>query len=302
MKQIAKISFNFIKNFTLPGFDKQPIYDVFSFLFKSFNKSALTVRTSSIAYNIFLALIPALMFFFSALAYLPIPDFTHELLKLLKDIMPTNAYITVRSTIIDIVQHKRAGLLSFGFITTLYFATNGMNAIIAAFNATERTFDNRNWLQRRGIAFILLIIVTTFIIVAVSLLIFSRTFFNYLLDAGIIKSWLLYYLLYFGKWLIVLASFFFSISVLYYFAPARKSKFRLISAGSSLATILTIVISLGFSFYVNHFGQYNKIYGSLGTLIVIMLWIYFNAMALLVGYELNWSIRHAKTKSVLKVD
>ncbi len=296
MKTFFQKVIYFIKNITLPGFDHQPIFKVFGFLIKGFNKSALTVRASSVAYNIFLSIIPALIFFFSALAYLPIPNFTHELLKLLNDIMPVNAYITVRSTIIDIVQHKRAGLLSFGFITTLYFATNGMNSIIAAFNATEHTFDNRNWFQRQGIAFILLMIVSVFIIVAISLIIFSGIAFHYLHTTGIIKSWLLYFLLYFGKWIIVLASFFFSVSVLYYFAPARKSKFRLISAGSSLATVLIILISVGFSFYVNNFGQYNKIYGSLGTVIVLLLWIYLNALALLIGYELNWSIRHSKVK------
>jgi len=285
-----------LRNITLPGFDGQPIFDVFSFLIKSFGKSALTVRASSIAYNIFLALIPALIFFFSALAYIPIPNFTHELLKLLKEVMPVNAYLTIRSTIIDIIQHKRAGLLSFGFISTLYFATNGMNALITAFNATELTYDNRNWFQRRGVAFILLIIFSTLIIVSITLLIFSHSFFNFLMEQDIIKTKILLYLLVLAKWLILLSSFFFSISFLYYFAPARKSKFRIISAGSTTATILVLLISIGFSYYVNNFGQYNKVYGSLGTLIVLMLWIYFNSLALLIGYELNWSIRHTKNK------
>lgn len=297
MKQIKRLIVVF-KNLTLPGFDNQPIWEVLKFLIKSLNKSALTVRASSIAYNMFLALFPALIFFFSALAYLPISGFTHELLKLLKEVMPTNAYLTVRGTIIDIIQYKRAGLLSFGFISTLYFATNGMNALIAAFNATELTYDNRNWFQRRLVAFGLLIIFSTLIIVAISLLIFSRTAIDFLIENQIIQKGLLLFLLNLGKWIIVLSSFFFSISFLYYFAPSRKSKFRLFSAGSTLATILVLLISLGFSYYVNNFGQYNKLYGSLGTLIVLMLWIYFNSLALLIGYELNWSIRHTKNKRI----
>ena len=286
----------FFKTLTLPGFDKQPIWEVLKFLITSFNKSALTVRASSIAYNMFLALFPALIFFFSALAYVPISGFTHELLKLLKEVMPTNAYLTIRSTIVDIVQYKRAGLLSFGFISTLYFATNGMNALISAFNATELTFDNRNWFQRRLVAFVLLIIFSALIIFAISLLIFSRTTFEYLIEHQIIQKGFLIIILSLAKWVIVLSSFFFAISFLYYFAPAKKSKFRFFSAGSTLATILVLLISLGFSYYVNNFGQYNKIYGSIGTLIVLMLWIYFNSLALLIGYELNWSIRHTKNK------
>jgi len=292
---LNKIAY-FIKTFSLPGFDNQPIYEVFKFLIKSLNKSALTVRASSIAYNMFLALFPALIFFFSALAYIPISGFTHELLKLLKEIMPINAYLTIRSTIIDIVQHKRAGLLSFGFVSTLYFATNGMNALIAAFNATELTFDNRNWLQRRLVAFILLIIFSLLIFIAISIIIFSNSFFEFLIEKRFIEEGLLLFFLKLAKWFIVLVSFFFAISFLYYFAPARKAKFRLISAGSSLATILILLVSIGFSYYVNNFGQYNKLYGSLGTLIVLMLWIYFNSLALLIGYELNWTIRNLKTK------
>jgi len=298
MESVFRKALSKLKTFTLLGFDGQPLWEVFYFLIKGFGKSALTVRASSISYNMFLALIPALIFFFSALAYLPIPDFTHELLKLLKGIMPTNAYITVRSTIVDIIQNKRAGLVSFGFVSTLYFATNGMNALITAFNATELTYDNRNWFQRRLIAFVLLIIFSLFIIVAVSLLIFSRSFFHFLIEQNFLRPGIIYFILILAKWLIVLASFFFSISFLYYFAPARKSKFRIISAGSTTATILVLLISMGFSYYVNHFGQYNKVYGSLGTLIVLMLWMYFNSLALLIGYEMNWTIRHTKNKKL----
>lgn len=298
MKNLIYLLFTKIKLLKIPGFDNQPLYDVIVFLIKSLNKSALTVRASSIAFNMFLALIPALIFFFSSLAYLPIPNFTYELLKLLKEIMPTNAYLTIRSTIIDVVLHKRAGLLSLGFISTLYFATNGMNALITAFNATEHTFDNRNWLQRRLVSLVLLIIVSTLIIISISLLIFSQSFFEYVESKNIISNRLLIYTLYLAKWIITIGAFFFSISFLYYFAPARKSKFRLISAGSTIATLLVLLISYGFSFYVNNFGQYNKIYGSLGTLIVLLLWIYFNSLALLIGYELNWSIRHTKNKKV----
>ncbi|MCX7863323.1 MAG: YihY/virulence factor BrkB family protein [Bacteroidales bacterium] len=293
---LAQKTLNFLKTFTLPGFDQLPLWEVLKFLIKSLNKSALTVRASSISYNLFLALFPALIFFFSALAYVPISGFTHELLRLLKEVMPTNAYLTIRSTIIDIIQYKRAGLLSFGFVSTLYFATNGMNALIAAFNATELTYDNRNWFQRRVVAFILLLIFSILIILAIALLIFSQSFFNFLVEQDFIRTGILLWLLKLAKWIIVLSCFFFSISFLYYFAPARKSKFKLISAGSTLATLLVLLVSLGFSYYVNNFGQYNKLYGSLGTLIVLMLWIYFNSLALLIGYELNWSIRHTKQK------
>jgi membrane protein len=283
-----------IKSFTLPGFDKQPLYSVGKFFVQSLNKGALTVRASSIAYNLFLAIFPALIFFFSLIAYIPIDNLPQELLRILQDVMPTNAYLSIRSTILDTVMNKRTGLLSFGFITALYFSTNGINALIAAFNASQFVTESRNWLQCRGISLILLFLLSVLLTLAIGLLVFSQKAFGYLISHEIIKENIIYYLIVFGKWLIVILAFFFAISLLYYLAPARKSKFRFISAGSSLATILCMVISLGFSYYVNHFGQYNKIYGSIGTLIVLLIWLYFNALVLLIGYELNWSIRNSK--------
>lgn len=286
-----------IKNFTLPGFDGQPLYSVSKFFLTSLSNSALTVRASSIAYNLFLAIFPAMIFFFSMIAYLPIENFHEQLMQLLQDMMPQSAFQSIQSTIFDTITNKRTGMLSFGFIAALYFSTNGINALISAFNASQFVTDKRNWLQIRFISFVLVIILSLLITLAISMLTFSNKAMGYLVENEILKVDLTYYLILIGKWLIVLLSFFFAISFLYFLAPARKSKFRFISAGSTLATILSVIMSLGFSFYVNHFGQYNKIYGSIGTLIVLLLWLYFNALVLLIGYELNWSIRNTKFSS-----
>jgi membrane protein len=95
------------------------------------------------------------------------------------------------------------------------------------------------------------------------------------------------------KWLVIIGVLFFAISFLYYLAPSRKAKFRFMSAGSSLATMLFIFTSLGFSAYVNNFDQYNKLYGSIGTILVVLLWLYLNSISLLIGFELNASIKTA---------
>ena len=284
-----------IKSFTIPGFDGQPLYSVGRFFLKSLNNGALTVRASSIAFNLFLAIFPTLIFFFSLIAYVPIENFPQELMRILHDMMPENAFQSIQSTIFDTIQYKRTGLLSFGFIAALYFSTNGINALISAFNASQFVTEKRNWLQIRGISFLLVLILSLLITIAIGMIVFSGKAMNYLVENEILKFNFTYYLIIAGKWLIILLSFFFSVSFIYYLAPARRAKFRFISAGSTLATILIIVISQGFSYYVNNFGQYNKIYGSIGTLIVLLLWLYFNALVLLIGYELNWSIRNAKT-------
>jgi len=92
----------------------------------------------------------------------------------------------------------------------------------------------------------------------------------------------------------MLVILFFSISILFHLGPAIKNRWKIFSPGSIFATIFIIVTSLGFSYYINHFSQYNKIYGSIGTLIIILLWMYFNSIILLTGFELNASILNAK--------
>jgi membrane protein len=180
---------------------------------------------------------------------------------------------------------------------TLYFSANGVNSMISAFNASQYVNDTRNWFQKRLTAITLVFAESVLITLAIGLIVFSKKFFTLMLDWGILEKNLTFYLIVGGKWIISIALLFFAISFLYYLAPAKRQRFRFISAGSTLATALVIVTSLGFSWYVSNFANYNKIYGSLGTLIVLLLWFYFSSLVLLIGYELNLSIRHIKPKT-----
>jgi len=130
--------------------------------------------------------------------------------------------------------------------------------------------------------------------IGIILIFFGEQALNWAIKLGWMKMNFTYYLIDIGKWFMVIVIFFFSISFLYYWAPAKRDKFKFFSIGSSLATLLIILTSLAFSFYVNNFGQYNTFYGSLGGLIVFLLWIYFNAFGLILGFELNASITSAK--------
>jgi membrane protein len=286
----------YLKRVSFPGFDKVPLYEVGRFFVKGLMQGALSTRASSIAFNFFLAIFPAVIFFFTLIPYIPINNFQEELLKILQDVLPNNAYLSIKDTLEDIVLNKRSGLLSFGFIAAFYFATNGINAMIVAFNASRHEMETRSWLNMRLVSFLLVLIITMLLTIAIGLIVFSQFGFNYLINLGWLKQDFTYYLLLSGKWLIIIGLFFFTISFLYYFAPSKKKNWRFISAGSTLATLLSILISVGFSFYVNNFGQYNKLYGSIGTIIVILLWLYFNALVLLIGFELNASIKNAKIK------
>jgi membrane protein len=292
-KPIANI-IAFSKNLVLPGFDGMPFYDVSLFFVKGMQKGSITQRASSLSFNFFLALFPAIIFFFTLIPYLPITDFQTTLFSILQSVLPENAFETVKSTISDILTNKRSGLLSVGFLMTLYFATNGVNAVIDAFNKSYHTLENRTWIKQRLISVFLVIILAVLLITAIALITVGSFLLNYLVKYGLLKGEITIYLLFASRWIILLAMLFFGISFLYYFAPAKKKRFRFISAGSTLATFLILITTFGFNFYVTNFSEYNALYGSIGTLIIILMWIYFNAIILLIGFELNASISNAK--------
>ncbi len=290
------IIIGFSKYMVLPGFDGIPIYDVSLFFIKGMQKGSITQRASSLAFNFFLALFPAIIFIFTLIPYLPISGFQTTLFEILQSILPANAFEAVKSTISDILTTKRTGLLSVGFILTLYFATNGVNAMIEAFNHTYHTAETRSWIKQRMISIFLVIILSILLIISIAFITFSAFSLNYLVDHGILKGQLTIYLLFASRWIILIAMLFFGVSFIYYFGPSKKKNFRFISPGSTLATLLTLITILGFNFYVANFSKYNALYGSIGTLIIILMWIYFNAIILLIGFELNASISFAKKK------
>ncbi|MDQ3190358.1 MAG: YihY/virulence factor BrkB family protein [Bacteroidota bacterium] len=288
------------KKFTLPGFDGIPLYHVIKFFIQGIQKSSLTTRASAVAFNLFIAIFPGLIFLFTLIPYIPIDDFQYQLLLLMEDILPYNAYESIKLTIEDLVTRQRGGLLSIGFVLAVYFATNGFNSIISAFNDSFHIAESRSIFMQFVIALALVFIFTTLILIAIVLIIFSGITLEYLLEKGILQDSLYVFLLQIGKWFIIVALLFFCFSFMYYIGPSKKSEFRFISAGSTLSTLLSIITSVGFAYYVNNFGQYNKLYGSIGTIIVILLWINFNSLILLIGFELNASIRNAKKQGQLK--
>jgi len=256
----------------------------------------LVTRASSIAFNLLMALLPASIFLFSLIPFVPIPNFQQELIRLFENILPTNAFSFLQTTIVDIVTHKSRSLLLIMFIATVIFSTNGIHAVIHAFVVSAHTFKSRSWVNQRKISVVLLLIIILMIATAGALVIFGKLAVNRLVELHIIKRHFVFIFLIFLRWILIVLLLFMAISFLYYFAPAKKTGFRFFSAGSTLATFLFILTSLGFSAYVNNFGQYNRLYGSVGTLMVILIWLYLNSIAILIGFELNLSILDARAE------
>jgi len=281
------------KRITFYGFDGMPLYNVMVFFWRSIVDGSLTARASAITFSFFMALFPAIIFLFTLIPYIPIDNFQDELFLLIKDMVPATAFLAIEETVQDILTQQRGDLLSLGFFMALIFATNGLASMMSGFDTSLHTFERRTWLSQYLIALLLLVILSVLITLAIGLITTGQYLINYLAANGYLKDHFIIYTLSVAKWLVILFLFFMANSFLYYLAPAKKTKWRFISAGSTLSTVLCVLTFVGFSYYINHFGRYNKLYGSIGTLLVIMLLMYLLSLILLVGFELNASINEA---------
>ncbi len=288
------------KRTSFPGFFRVPIFDVGVFIYNESQRRDLTTRANSMAFSFFLSLFPALIMLFTLLpllqeyilGFLMDDENYYEVLhRQIQDIMPGNAGNSLFEFIQDITTNPRIGLLSFGFILSLFFSSNGMMTLMHSFDKSylDTTFKHRSGIKKRGIAILLTLQLGILLIASVILIILG----NYLI--GVIADFIQLdfftkYSLYFIRWLVILALFYTGISIIYRYGASMYRKFKFITPGATLAAILSILSSVIFSFFVDNFGSYNKLYGSIGTVIVIMIWIQLNAFILLVGFELNASI------------
>ena len=282
------------KSYILPGFDPLPLYNVASFFSHEIQQRTLLNKASALAFNFMLAFFPATIFLFTLIPYIPIKNFQGQLLSLLSTLLPYNAYMAFQATIEDIVRIHNGRFLLLGFVSALYFATNGITNLMQAFNRSSLIIEKRTWLKRRSIALALTVVISVALLIAITLMTAGEALISLLKSHVQEKSHFWIYLLTFSRWIIIIAIFFVSISLLYRYGPANKQKWKFLSTGSIMATILAILTSMGFTYYINHFSSYNKVYGSLGGLIILMLWLYLNSLVLLIGFELNASIEYSK--------
>ncbi len=282
-----------------PGKIRISLLDISRFFILGIQKGDVRSRASAISFDFFLAIFPAIIFFFTLIPYLPITGIQDRIMLLLSEALPQSAFEATRSTIEDILKQPRGGLLSFGFLFALYISTNGVYYLIEGFNKSYHGIEVRSAFKQRVVSFFLTIMLAVIVIVAIGLMIFTEYATHYLNANDIIKNRPSVILLNLTTWTILILMALTMISSLYYFGPSKKNRSPFISVGSATATILLIATTFAFNYIISNFGQYNKIYGSIGTLIVILLYINFNAIQLIIGFELNASIENARSKAVI---
>lgn len=279
------------KKLVLPGFEGIPLYDVLAFFFKEIQKGQLNDRAGSISFFFLLALPPTCIFLFTLLPYIPLENLEFALYTLVRDLAPNrNTYQIVRGVIHDFLHTQRTGLLSFSFVLAIFYSSTAVLGILRSFNKQHPSFRRRNFLQLRWIAIKLNCILILLLIVTVCIMVAERALLHQLLAPMHLDRSTLRFLIATVRWVIIVLMFFTVISLIYTLGPSTERRWKFISAGSSMATFLIILTTVGFSYYVNHFSSYNRIYGSIGSILVLMVWIYINSFVLLIGFELNASI------------
>jgi membrane protein len=282
------------KHISLPGFQGVSIFDTLNVMYQELKKGDMTQRANSISFSFFIALFPSIIVLFTLVAYLPISqDFIKMLNTSIDQLMPGKAGDWLTSSIKSLSK-KRSGLLSLGFALAIYFSSNGMMAMMKGFEKSYgKAFKKRNFFQKRFWAFIMTSMLGILLSGSLIFLIYGNKFIKW--TTGFIKlsfmKIVVGILVFLLKWIVLISIFYFGISIIYkYGIAARTTRIGFFSPGTSLATIFSLLSSLGFSFYVDNFGNYNKIYGTIGSIIVLLLWIQLNVFILLVGFELNASI------------
>ncbi|MEO5911834.1 MAG: YihY/virulence factor BrkB family protein [Pelobium sp.] len=283
------------KYIILPGFSPLPLYTVALFFFQEIQKDSLVNKASSLAYNFMMALFPSIIFLFTLIPYIPITNFQNQLMAIISLLLPENAYLAFESTLEDIVKNQNGKLLSIGFLLALFFATNGIHTLMQAFNKSSLIVETRTWIKQRVVALNLTLLTAFSLIIGVAVIVIGEFVINFIRNELHLKDgafWI--YLIAIVRWFIIIFVYFVTTSLLYRYGPANSRKWKFFSAGSWFATTLAILTSIGFTYYINNFGTYNKLYGSIGTLLVVMLWLYLNSLILLIGFELNASLELSK--------
>lgn len=278
----------------LPGFQGIPLFDVGIFFIKGLTRGYINQRASAAAFRFVMAIFPTLLFFFTLLPYFDTQFYSEQIFTFLKTLLPTNIYLPIETTLYEIFNRKYNGLMSIGIITSIYASSSGINAMILSFNNSHHySIEKHKWWKRRLISMLMIIALVIGSIIIITLLGVSKWFINYLLVKNIIDNTLQFFLLKTIKLVLLLSTVYFSFASLYYFSLESKKVYKFFSAGATLATALFIISTQAFILYIRYFPSYNVIYGSIGVLILLFLWIYLSCFTILIGFELNASISDA---------
>lgn len=282
------------KRIVPPGFDGFSLYEISSFFFNALFQGHLTTRAAAISYKLFLAFFPALIVLLTLIPYVPITNFQDRLLDSFQEMMPYEVFRFVEDTLEDLVVKKHGTLLSVSFIVGLFVASNSINAILEGFSESTNLTSWHTAFRQRLLSLGLLLVLTVLAVLTVPVLTLSGLVITLFNKYGLVVGFLEVLALFAAKWAISILLVITAVSLLYNVGDPTSKRYRVFTPGSILAVFLILMVSQALAFVFSNITDYNALYGSIGAILAVQLWIYVNMIVLLIGYELNMSIAHAR--------
>ncbi len=291
---------NWSKKLLLPGFERIPLYDVVTFFLKQTQQIGLNERAASISFNFLMAVPPLLIFLFTLLSYIPgSKDLYTEILVLLENIIPDDTTYLMIKKVMDDFFTGGTGALSFGLLLAIYFSSNATLTIMRTFRKSmlHIEVEDRNFLQVRWSAIRLTFIIIFLLIATILIMLTQTVVLKWVTNQLNIEDQWTDLLFNIGHFLVTFLLIFLAIGLIYKYAPHVQKKWKIRSPGAILATVLIMAFTYLFSYWVNNIASYNKVYGSLGSILILMFLVFVNSLVLLIGFELNVSINSLKRLS-----
>jgi membrane protein len=259
---------------------------------RELSSDEITDRAAALSYYFVFSLFPALLFLTALLGFLPLAGVQERLISYVEGVLPPQASRTVSRTLSEILQGNRGGLLSLGAVLALWAGSNGMASVISALNVAYDVDEWRPWWKRRLLAIVLTVAFSLYIVTTLTLIVFGPRL------ADLVGAWLGLGQPFEVAWSLVslplvLLCGLLGVALVYHLAPAVRTRWRWITPGAVLALGLWLAVSFGLRVYVQYFGRYSVTYGSIGGVILLMLWLYLTSLALLIGAEVDAEIERA---------
>lgn len=280
-----------------PGFGGVGLYDVLVFFFRSLSDRRFNLGAAAMAFRFFFALFPGMIFIFSLLPLFQVEGLQEKILQLLSQVFPGDSLKMISATIGEVFTHSRFGTLSFNLVLALYTSLSGIKAMMFAFSKTDQElFKRRNIFQLNLIALLIFVTLSLVLIFAVLVLVFGELGVTHLVENGAFSKGWAVTLVRTLQIVVMFLSIFVVVSFIYYFGPETNVRWDFINPGSLLAGSLIVLALFAFKYFLENFSNYNKIYGSLSAIMVLMVWFYWMSIVLLIGFELNAAIAMARHK------
>lgn len=278
----------------IPGFGGVPLYDVLVYFIRGFTQVNLIDRAAAVAFNVFLALFPMILFLFTLIPYFPLQGVTTSVLEALQDILPPGTYDSVSSTINEIMSIEHGGLMSIGLLLAFYFSTSAVSSFFRGFNMGDNEYGQVSFMKQQIYSILVMLMFVALLLLSIVLMTLGQKLLPILFTKIHLYKGITVFMINLVRWLIVIFALIIAMSLLYHFGNPHSKRFKLFTPGSLLFTGLFIVGTILFNFYISNISTYNLLYGSIGGLIIFVIWIYFNCILVLIGYELNKSIAKAQ--------